>query len=60
MYGEDGTQRVVYNLKEEHAEEGRIRTEKEEKKEKQRLKKKNVKNKRTVSISTKNRLLCQL
>ena len=48
MCGEDGTQRVVYKLKEEHA-KGRIGTKK--RKEKERLKKKNVKSKRTISIT---------
>ena len=58
MCGEDGTQKAVYKLKEEHA-RGGIRTKKE-KKEKHRLKKENVKRKRTVSITKTKRLLYQL
>ena len=38
--GEDGTQRVVYKLKEEHAKEG---SKQKKKKEKHRLEKENVK-----------------
>ena len=57
MYSEDGTQRVVYKLKEEHAREG---WEKKEKERKQRQKKKSEKRKRTVSITKRKQSLCQL
>ena len=56
MCGEDGIKRAVYNVKRGHA--GRGSEHREEKKEK--TQEENVKNKRTVSISKKNRLLYQL
>ena len=49
MCGEDGTQRVVYKLKEEHEKGDRNIRERK----KHRLSKKNVKSKRTVSITRK-------
>ena len=52
MCGEDGTQRVIYKLKEEYAKGG---LEQKKRKEKERLKKKkNMKSKRTVSITREN------
>ena len=54
MYGEDGTQRVVYKLKEEHARRGGNKKKKKKKKREQRQRKKSEKRKRTVSITIEN------
>ena len=55
MYGEDGTQRVVYKLKEEHAREGSKQKRKKERTEtKKKKKKKCEKRKRIVSITKEN------
>ena len=58
MCGEDGTQRVVYKLKEEHAKRGdrNIRERKKAQTEKEERKKR----KRTVSITKTKRSLRQL
>ena len=54
MYGEDGTQRVVYKLKEEHASRrGKPRKEKKENRDKEK-RKKSEKKKRTVPITKEN------
>ena len=53
MYGEDGTRKMVYKLKEEHA---RGDWNKKKKERKYRLKKKNVKNRRTV-LNTQNKTI---
>ena len=55
MCGEDGTQRVVYKLKEEHARGGIGKKKNKEKEErKPRQKKKSEKRKRVVSIIKEN------
>ena len=55
---EDGTQRVIYKLKEEHAKKGdrNIRERKKAQTEQENVKK----SKRTVSITKTKRSLCQL
>jgi len=53
--GKDGIKRTVYNMKGGHAERDR-----NIEKNKEKIQEENLKNKRTVSISKKNRSLYQL
>ena len=55
MCGEDGIKRAVYNMKEEH-----VKKDRNIERNKEKTQEEKVKNKRTVSISKKNRLLYQL